>query len=252
MSDGRPFWAGERGWPGSSRRQRVSTLDALLTGLDSAPADLLVPATGLVWLGVDSEAASRDGDDFDDGHRAWLDRAEYWPEFRAALGALERLDGELARASLAGAFAARPQSDTPVPAPLFRDHDPLQQELAELVRRERLAALAEGARGTTRYLSLYDAVAVGVARMAVAGVELSGESVIARATFLAAHPDESVAIALDSRCLLDWRLRWAADPESERALLLAEALARGATDIHQLLAALASSSFAWVAVPSRH
>jgi len=250
MSEGRRFgWAGEWGWPESSRRQRVSALDALLVGVEAA-ADRPLPATGLVWVGVDPESISRHDGDFDEGHRAWLDRAEYWPEFRAALGTLERLDGELERPSLAGAFAARPQSDIPVPAALFRDHDPLQQELAELVRRERLAALAYGGRGATRYLSLYDAVAIGVARMAAAGVELNGENVVARATFLAAHPEESVAIALDGGLLLGWRLRWAAEPERERALLLAEALARGAADIHELLTQLAVSSFAWVAVPS--
>lgn len=250
MSEGQRFdRAGERSWQPGGRRRPVTTLDALLAGLH-AGHDSDVPASALVWLGVDPEAGSREGEDFDHGYRAWLDRAEYWPEFRGALGALERLDDDVGRTALAGAFAARPLSGTPVPTSLLPDHDPWQQQLAELVRRERLDAVARSERGSTRYLALYDAVAAGVSRMATAGVELDGEGVVARATLLAAHPNESAAIALDSARLLGWRLRWAADPERERALLLAEALGRRCRDVHELLEGLATSSFAWVAVPS--
>ena len=251
MSEGRRFEpAGEQGSSTPPRRQKVTILDAYLAGREALPPDADVPPTALVWLGVDRDAATRQGVDFDHGHRAWLDRAEYWPEFRGALGTLERLHAELGPAGVAGAFAARPQSETPVPLSLLRDHDPWQQELAEIVRRERLAAVAEGGRGTSRYLSLFDAVAGGIARMAAAGLDLDGDGLVARATLVAAHPTEPVSIAVDNARLLGWRLRWAADPEAERALLLAEAIGRRAIDVHDLLAELATSAFAWVAVPS--
>ena len=250
MSEGQRFeWVGDRPWPATGHRRTLTILDALLAGLDTSPGPH-VPATAIVWMGVDSEAGARVGEDFDHGHRAWLDRAEHWPEFRAALGTIERLDGEVGRPALAGAFAARPQSTAPVPAPLLRENDPWQQELAEIVRQERLSAIARSEPVTSRYLSLYDAVVAGVKRMAAAGLDLDGDGVVARATLLAAHPDESVAIALDGARLLGWRLRWAADPERERALLLAEGLSRRCGDVHELLGGLARSSFAWVAVPA--
>lgn len=247
----RSEWPGDRRrLPAAGRARQITTLDALLAGLEANGERPDLAATALVWLGLDTDVRSRDGSDLDRGHRAWLDRAEFWPEFRGALGTIARLDEEVGRDALPGAFAARPQSATPVPAMLVGDEDPWQQELAELIRGERTARLLRGAPGATRYLALYDAVAAGVIRMATAGIDPRGEAVVSRATLLAAHPHESAVIALDGVRLLGWRLRWAADPERERALLLAEAISRASGDVHEMLHELAASSVAWVAVPA--
>lgn len=234
----------------------MDVLDALEAGIAAAPDGGLASnsAIELVWCGLSPEAASREGIDRLNALLAWLDRVESWPELRTALEELYETDEAVGRdrRALLSTWARFPASHTPVPDELLPGRSEVEQELAELIRAERTAAVARTGRAADGYLCVFDALLIGLERLDDAGLErpADGSAVVATLTYLAAHPTVPAGHGLPAEDIDAWRRACDANPELARAFRLAEKLLRRSPDDRGWLLAVLGSGFAWLPLPA--
>lgn len=232
----------------------MKILDALTAGLASpSPDDRPSPsAIELVWRGLGAEGApTRTPLERLHALLAWLDRVESYPDLRAAFEELHEADeraGGDARALLA-TFAASPASRTEVPAALLPQACDLEQELAELIRAERTAAVARDGRAADRYLCLFDALLIGLERLTASDRPAEDGELVSTVTYLAAHPWVPAA-PVPAAEIDAWRRCCCDDPELARALRLTAELRRRCGDDERWLMSVLGSGFAWLPLPA--
>jgi hypothetical protein len=235
----------------------VHVLDALEAGIAAAPEDghgVPPSAIELVWWGLAPEAASKRGIERLHALLAWLDRVEFWPELRAAFEELHETDEAVGgdRDALVAAWARFPSSRTPVPEELLPDSSHVEQELAELIRAERIASVARNGRAADRYLCLFDALLIGLERLNDVDAERPADDaeLVPTVTYLAAHPWVSATAPVPPAEIDAWRRSCGDDPELARALRLTEKLRRRCPDDQGWLLSVLGCGFAWLPLPA--
>jgi hypothetical protein len=230
----------------------VHVLDALVAGMAAAPGGQAPSAIELVWWGLEPAAASKSGIERLHALLAWLDRVEFWPDLRAAFEELHETDEAVGadRDALVGAWAVRPASRTPVPESLLPRAADLEQELAELIRAERTAAVARNGRAADGYLCLFDALLIGLERLNGSDQPVRDDELVPTVTYLAAHPWVPASQPVPSAEIDAWRRCCGDDPELARALRLTEKLRRRCPDDHGWLMSVLGCGFAWLPLPA--
>jgi len=237
----------------------VHVLDALVAGVAAAPRDDGQPAPSaieLVWWGLDPAAASQSGIERLHALLAWLDRVEFWPELRTAFEELHEIDDAVGgdHEALVAAWGRSAVGRTPVPDELLPDGpaSAIEQELAELIRAERTAAVARTGRAADGYLCLFDALLIGLERLGGADAmeAVDEDEIVPTVTYLAAHPWVPASAPVPSSEIAAWRRSCGDDPELARALRLTEKLRRRCPDDHGWLMSVLGCGFAWLPLPA--
>jgi hypothetical protein len=119
-----------------------------------------------------------------------------------------------------------------------------------MIREERTASVARNGRAADGYLCLFDALLIGLERVADAPAPIEDDVLVPTVTYLAAHPWVPATSPVPSAEIDAWQRSCGDDPELARALRLTEKLRHRCADDHGWLMSVLGCGFAWLPLPA--